>query len=59
MRISLYSIAVCSRSEAASDVISDVIVDPTGVDVRVKFGDSKSNRSRDIGLPHFVTDERR
>ena len=39
------------------DVISDVAVDPTGVKVRVKFGDSKSNGSQDIRLPHFVTND--
>ena len=38
-----------------SDVISSVVVEPTGMKVRVKFGDSSSNRSRDIRLPHFVT----
>ena len=43
------------RPEAASDVISGVAVEPTGVKVRVKFGDSRQNRSRDIRLPHFVT----
>ena len=40
-----------------SDVISGAVVDPTGVKVRVKFGDSRSNRSRDIGLPDFVTND--
>ena len=38
-----------------SDVISGIVVDPTGVKVPLKFGDSKSNRSRDIRLPHFDT----
>ena len=42
--------------------VSGVVVDPTGMDVLVKFGDSRSNRSRDIRrdiwLPQFVTDER-
>ena len=43
------------RPEVYSDVISGVVVDPTGVKkVGVKFGDSKSNRSRDIRLLHFV-----
>ena len=32
-------------------------VDPTGVNVLVKFGDSRSNGSRDIRLPHFVTND--
>ena len=39
----------------ANDVISGVFVDPTGLKVRVKFSDSRLNRSRDIRLPHFVT----
>ena len=48
----------CSfRSEVVSDVISSVVLNPTGVKVRVKFGDSWSNRSRDIRLPHFVTND--
>ena len=54
-----YLIAFCSRPEEASDVISGVVVDPTSLDIHVKFGDSWSNRSQDIRLPHFVTDERR
>ena len=32
-----------------------MVVDPTVVKVRVNFGDSRSNRSRHIRLPHFVT----
>ena len=37
------------RPEAvASDVIYSVFVDPAIMDVRVKFGDSGSNRSRDM-----------
>ena len=39
------------------DVVSRVVVDPTGVMVLVKFGDSLSDRSRDIRLPHFVTND--
>ena len=38
------------RQEVYSDVISDVFVNPTGVEVRVKFGDA-------IRLPHFVTND--
>ena len=46
------------RPEVDSDVISGVvIVDPTGVKIRVKFGDSRSNHSRDIRLLHFVTND--
>ena len=41
--------------EAVSDVISGVLVDPTGVEVSAKFGDSRQNRFLDIRLPHFVT----
>ena len=41
------------RPEVRSDVISGVFVDPAGVNAQVKFGDSKSNRSRDIRLPPF------
>ena len=35
--------------------MSGVVVDPTGVKVRVHFSDSRPSRSRDIRLPHFVT----
>ena len=45
------------RAEVVSDVISAMITEPTGVKVRVKFGDCRSNRSRDIRLPHFVTND--
>ena len=41
------------RLEVVSDVISGVVVDPTDMKVRVKFGDSRSNRSRDIRLPQM------
>ena len=37
------------------DVISGVVVNPTGVKVPVKFGDSRSKCSGEIQLPHFVT----
>ena len=43
------------RPEGYSDVMSGVVIDPTGVKGRLKFGDSMSNCSRDIRLPHFVT----
>ena len=33
------------RLEVASDVISSVVVNSTGMNVRVKLGDSRSNRS--------------
>ena len=38
-----------------TDVISGLVVDPMGAKVHVNVGDSRSNRSRDILLPHFVT----
>ena len=43
-----YLIAFCSRPEADSDVISCRFVEPTVPDKCVKFGDSRSNYSRDI-----------
>ena len=42
------------RPEVASDVISGVDVELAGMNVPVKFGDSMSNRSRDIRVLHFV-----
>ena len=42
------------RQEVNSDVISSEFVDTTCVKVRVVFGISRSNRSRDIRLTHFV-----
>ena len=36
------------RLEVAIDVISGAVVDPSGKKVRVKFGDSRLNYSRDI-----------
>ena len=45
----------CSfQPEVVRDVIFGVVVVATGVKVRVKFGDSRSNRSPNIRLPHFV-----
>ena len=45
------------RPEVLNDVMSRAVVDPTGVKVLVKFGASRSNRSRGIRLPHFVTND--
>ena len=59
VRLSIYSVAFSSRPEASSDVISGIVVDPTGVDVGVKCDDSKSNRSQHIRLSHFVTHDER
>ena len=52
-----YLIAFCSPPEAASEVISGVVVDPIRIKFHVKLGDSRSNRSRDIRVPHFVTND--
>ena len=45
------------RPEVASDVISGMNVEQVGMNVHVKFGDFRSNRFRDIRLPHFVTND--
>ena len=42
----------------ASAVISSAFVGQVGVDVHVKFGDSRSNGSRDIRAADFVSNER-
>ena len=34
-----------------------MVVDPTGVKVPVKLGDFRSNRSQDVRLSHFVTND--
>ena len=47
------------RPEVAGDVVSGAVIDPVGLDVPAKFGDSRSNHSRDIPTAHFVMDERR
>ena len=46
------------RPEVGNDVISGVTVYYVGVDVRVKFGDSRSNVYRDIRWADFVSNER-
>ena len=40
------------------DIISSLAIDDVGVDVRVKFVDSRSNGSRDIGGAGFVSRHR-
>ena len=44
----LYLIAFCSWPEVMSDVISGRFVGPVVPDNRVKFGDPRTNRSREI-----------
>ena len=46
---------VAISTVVVSDVISGADVGQVGMDVRVEFGYSRSNRSLDIRLPHFVT----
>ena len=50
--------AIYHRPEIDIDVISGQAVDNVGVDVHIKFGDSRSNRFRDIRGADFVTYER-
>ena len=45
------------RPEVGDDVISGLVVEHFGMDVTVKFGDSRSNGSRDIRGAGFVSNE--
>ena len=56
MTQNLHVSAICCRPEI-DDVISGVAVDNVGVDVRIKFGRSRSNRFRDIRGADFVSNE--
>ena len=47
------------RPEVDNDVISAVAIDYVGVDIPIKFGDSRSKRSRDIRRAGFVSNERK
>ena len=49
-----YLIAFCSQLEAATDVISGKAEECVGMNVLIKSGDSRSNRSRDIRAAHVV-----
>ena len=46
------------RPEVDNDVISGTAIDNVGADIRVKFGDSRSNGFRDIRGANFVSNER-
>ena len=46
------------RPEVDNEVIPDVAIDYVGMDVHVKFADSRSNGSRDIRGADFVSNER-
>ena len=47
------------QPEVDSEVKSSVAIEGVSMDVRVKFGDSASNRSRGISTAHFVMDDER
>ena len=51
------SFSLYFRPEVDNDVISSVTVDYVGLDVRVKFGDSRSNGSRNIRGADFASSE--
>ena len=46
------------RSEVDGDIISTAAIDYVSKDVRLKFGDSRSNESLDIRGADFVSNER-
>ena len=46
------------RPEVDNDAISDVAVDNVGMDVHIKFADSRSNRFRDIREADLLSNER-
>ena len=46
--------AIYRRPEIGNDVISGMAVGNVGMDVPIKFGDSRSNRFRDIRGADFV-----
>ena len=48
--------AFFTRLEASRDVISGDAIEHVGLDVHVKFGDPRFNRSRDIRVAQFVMD---
>ena len=50
--------AICCRPEIDNNVIAGPAVDNVGVDVPIKFCDSRSNGFRDIRGAHFVSNER-
>ena len=51
--------AICCRPETYNDVISSLAVDNFGVDVPIKFVDSRSNGFRDIRGADFVSKKKR
>ena len=59
MTQNLHVFGICCRPYVDNDVISGVAVDSAGVDIRIKFGDSRSNRFRDIRGADFVSNERK
>ena len=53
-----FSRTLITFAEVASGVVSSAFVDHTGMDIRIKFGDSRSNPYLNMRLLHFVTGER-
>ena len=58
MTQNLHVFVICRRPEIDNDVISGVAVNNAGVDVPIKFGDSRSNGFPDIRGADFVSNER-
>ena len=58
MTQNLHVCAISCRQEVDNDVMSGVDVNNVGMDVSIKFGDSISNRFRDIRGADFVSNER-
>ena len=54
-----YSFSIYSWPEVAGDVTSGEDVKDIGIDVQVKFGDSRSNHSRIMRPSHFMADKYR
>ena len=58
MTQNLHVCAIYCRPEIDNDVISSLAVDNDGIDVPIKFGDSRSNGFRDIRGAYFVSNDR-
>ena len=58
MTKNLHVCVICRGPEIDNDVISGLAVDNVGLDVSIKFGDSRSNGFRDIRGADFVSNKR-
>ena len=58
MTQNLHFCAICCGPEIDNDVISGLAVDHVGVDIPIKFGDSRSNGFRHIRGADFVSNKR-